>query len=175
MLFWWCNVIKLDWYILGVYLGSGAECVCVNQCQNLQFSLRRDMQGPINLPLLEQLAQARGIAFGRQTNSLRRVWLAQARIRGCLECVGCATHVGEVCFLGETASRSGESLSPKQEIEEHSDGSFTRSPSERGESWAKGDFAQASRTHLSESSWLVSWMALAQARQSSLSEVDWYT
>ncbi|QCD83842.1 hypothetical protein DEO72_LG2g4189 [Vigna unguiculata] len=38
------------------------------------------------------------------------------------------------------------------------------SPSERGEFWAKRDLAQASVTYLSEGSWLVLCMVLAQVR-----------
>ena len=48
----------------------------------------------------------------------------------CLECVGCASRAGGVCCLGESVSRSGESLLPKREFEEHSDGGLSRSPSE---------------------------------------------
>ena len=104
-------------------------------------SIRRNMQGLRNLSLLEQFTQARWFGLGRQTISIRRVWLAQTRIRVCLECVGCASRAGGVCCLGESASRSGESLSPKLEFEEHSDGGLTRSPSERWESWTKHDLA----------------------------------
>jgi len=59
-------------------------------------SPRRDMQGLINLSLLKQFAQARCFGLGRQTISLRRGWLTQARIRVCLECVGCTSRAGEV-------------------------------------------------------------------------------
>ncbi|QCD89920.1 hypothetical protein DEO72_LG4g872 [Vigna unguiculata] len=55
----------------------------------------------------------------------------------------------------ERVSRSGESLSPKREREECFDGSLTRSPGERLDSWAKCNLVQASVTHLSESSRMV--------------------
>ena len=79
----------------------------------------------------------------------------------CLECVGCASRAGGVCCLGESVSRSGESLLPKREFEEHSDGGLSRSPSERWDSWVKRDLSQASVTCLSEGSWLVLCMVLA--------------
>jgi len=41
MLFWCCNLIKLDGHILGVCWITGTVGVCVNQCKHLQFLLRR--------------------------------------------------------------------------------------------------------------------------------------
>jgi len=40
-LFYWYNVVKLNWYDLDYVWVSGAVFVCVKQCQSLQFSLKR--------------------------------------------------------------------------------------------------------------------------------------
>ncbi|QCD89921.1 hypothetical protein DEO72_LG4g873 [Vigna unguiculata] len=85
--------------------------------------------GTRTLCLLEAIAQAEDVWFGRK--------------------------VGNPIVLSERVSRSGESLSLKREREECFDGSLTRSPSKRFESWAKCNLVQASVTRLSESSRLV--------------------
>ena len=53
-------------------------------------------------------------------------------------------HLAQAGFsvLGESASRSGENLSPQREFEECSDVGLTRSPGERCDSWTKCDLAQ---------------------------------
>jgi len=82
----------------------------------------------------------------------------------CLKCVGCTSRAGEVYCLGEDVSRSGESFSPKRECEERSKGSLNIQPKREMRVLAKRDLAQASVTRLSEGSWLVLGMVLAQAR-----------
>ena len=67
MLFCACNVVKLNWYVLGAYWVSGAVPMCVQQSQNA---------GTYILTLLEVIAQADDFGFGREVVSLRRVSLA---------------------------------------------------------------------------------------------------
>jgi len=64
-------------------------------------------------------------------------------------------------ILGENASRSGESLSPKRGFEARFDVGLTCSPSEICDSRAKCDLAQASVTRLSECSKLCLCVVLA--------------
>ena len=50
------------------------------------------------------------------------------------EFFGCTSRAGGIFYLGESASRSSESLSPRREFEERSDVGLTRSPGERCDS-----------------------------------------
>ena len=82
----------------------------------------------------------------------------------CLSVLDAPLTQARFYILGETASRSGESLSPKRGFEARSEVGLTCSPSERCDSWVKCDLAQASVSRLSECSKLCLCVVLVQAR-----------